>query len=38
MAHWDTVETQRPLLMDEMEENMKALEDFKKWAFLEEVS
>ena len=37
VAHWDIIETKRPLLMDEMEEKVKALEDFKRWAFLEEV-
>ena len=35
IAHWDGVETQRPLSSREMENKVEALEDFKRWAFLE---
>ena len=38
LAHWDNVETQRPLCLDEMEEKVKASDDFKRWALLKEMS
>ena len=38
VAHWDAMETQRPPSMREKEEKVKAIEDFKRWAFMEEIS
>ena len=38
IAHWAGVETQRPLSAREMENKVEALEDFKRWAFLEEMT
>ena len=38
IAHWDSVEAQRPLSLDEMEVKVKASEDFKRWALMEKMS
>ena len=35
-SHWDDLESQRPLSLNEMEEKVAAVEDFKKRALLEE--
>ena len=38
VAHWDKMESQRSLSTREMENEVEALEDFKRWTLLEEVS
>ena len=38
LAHWDNVEVQRSLSLGEMEAKVKASEDFKRWALMEEIS
>ena len=38
IALWDTVETQRPLSISEMEAKVEALEDFIRWALMEETT
>ena len=38
VAHWDDLESQRPLSDGERQERMGAMEDFKKWAIMEEIS
>ena len=37
VAHWDKIESQRSLFIREMEDKVEALEDFKRWALLEEI-
>ena len=38
VALWDDIESRRPLSAGEREERMGAMEDFKKWAIMEEIS
>ena len=38
IAHWDTMDSQRPLSISEMEAKVEALEDFKRWALMEETT
>ena len=38
VAYRDDLENQRPLSSNEMEERVSAIEDFKKWAIMEETS
>ena len=38
VALWDDIESRRPLSDGEPQERMGAMEDFKKWAIMEEIS
>ena len=38
VASWDDLENKRPLSSNELEERVSAIEDFKKWAIMEETS
>lgn len=38
LAHWDEVETQRVLTARELMTGLEALEDFKRWVVMEELS
>ena len=38
VALWDDIESRRPLSDGERQERMSAMEDFKKWAIMEEIS
>ena len=38
VALWDDIESRRPLSESERQERMGAMEDFKKWAIMEEIS
>ena len=38
VALWDDIESQRPLSDGERQERMGAMEDFKKWVIMEEIS
>ena len=38
VALWDDMESRRPLSDGERQDRMGAMEDFKKWAILEEIS
>ena len=38
VALWDDIESRRPLSDGEREERMGAMEDFKKWAIMEEIT
>ena len=38
VALWDDIESQRPLSDGERQERFGAMEDFKKWAIMEEIS
>ena len=38
VAHWDVIETERPLSLSELEEKVAAVEEFKSWALLEETT
>ena len=37
MALWDTLGAQRPLTQVEMDKKTEEVEDFKKWALMEEI-
>ena len=38
MTFWDDLEKERGLDLKEIEDRAKAKDDFKSWAFLEEIS
>ena len=38
VSHWDNVESQRPLFAIDLKERLIALEEFKKWYLIEEIS
>ena len=37
VALWDDIESRRPRSDEEREERMGVMEDFKKWAIMEEI-
>ena len=38
VAHWDDLERRRPLFDGERQDRLGVMEEFKKWAILEEIS
>ena len=38
LSSWEVVESNRPLSPVEFDQKLKSVEDFKKWALLEEIS
>ena len=38
LDHWDELESERPLSLEEIEEKHEAAEEYKRWALFEEIS